>query len=157
MRPILLFLKQKFWTNKRSSQLDNPQFWEKRRESIDYDLNINRVKFRGPFGRKSGAKKYFKFYKSLKRQKTYSYHGIRTRDLLFLNPKLSPLRHKDLLLKTIIFLWYGENFFPLVRHPLTEVPSYGPAAVVKAADKKNEGHGFESRDKSMFFAFWRLF
>ena len=58
-----------FLTNKGSSQLAKKIFEKKQRESIDNGVNSKCVKFRGLLVRKSGAKKYFKFYKSLTKAK----------------------------------------------------------------------------------------
>ena len=62
-------LRAYFIAYKGSSQLAKKIFEKKQRESIDNGVNSKCVKFYGPMARKSGAKKYFKFLKSLTKAK----------------------------------------------------------------------------------------
>ena len=55
--------------DKGSSQLAKKIFEKKQRESIDNGVNSKCVKFQRLLVRKSGAKKYFKFSKSLTKAK----------------------------------------------------------------------------------------
>ena len=118
------------------SQLANARFWKKQRESIDYGLNNKCVKFRVLMARKSGAKKYFKFYKSLTNAKNILLSRDSNPWPSVSRPPPSPLRHKDLLLLTIIFLCYSNNFFNITEHGIM-INSIDLQKIVTIREKNN--------------------